>query len=253
MTDWQGSEYRRVNSLQQWLAARALVALDLEGVRSLLDVGCGDGRITAAIAERIPDAKVVGIDPSPGMISVAPVSTGVSFQVGDVGSMAFVDAFDAVVSFNALHWALDQEQALMRIAAALRRPGWALLVLVCAGERPSLELVAMQVAAGEAWRRYFSGFAPPFVHPRVTTWSDTARSCGLDVDSVVVDDLSWDFGSTDAFIAWCTVGFGAWTSRLPTRSRTAFVTDVAAAYEAATGSSQIFQFMQLRAKLIKSR
>jgi trans-aconitate 2-methyltransferase len=120
MTDWDGTEYRRVSDLQQWLADRALDGLDLDRVRSLLDVGCGDGRITAEIARRIPEADVVGLDPSPRRISVAPASGRLSFELGDVRTMTYEDQFDAVVSFNALHWVLDQRLALSRIAAALR-------------------------------------------------------------------------------------------------------------------------------------
>jgi len=170
-----------------------------------------------------------------------------------VVTMPYADAFDAVVSFNALHWVLDQHAALTRITAALRRPGRALLVFVCAGERPSLEQVAMRVTERQAWRRYFTDFDPPFVHPEVRTWIATAKASGLSVADVLVDDLSWDFGSRDAFVAWCTVGFGAWTSRLPDEAVAPFVSEVADAYEAAAGSSQVFRFMQLRAKVLKPR
>src|SRR5580693_5904001 len=76
-----------------------------------------------------------------------------------------------------------------------------------------------------------------------------ASECGLTVSASVVDDLSWDFGSTDAFARWCTVGFGAWTERLPSDSIVPFVADVIHAYEASTGSSQILHFLQLRARL----
>jgi trans-aconitate 2-methyltransferase len=252
MAPWDGIEYQRVNSLQKWLADRALSDLDLDGVHSLLDVGCGDGRITATIADRLAGATVIGIDPSPRMISVAPSSDALSFEVGDVCSMTYEAAFDVVVSFNALHWVLDQHRALSRIAGALRRPGRALLVFVCAGERPSLELTAMRVAGHESWRRYFTEFAVPFAHPAPLAWAEMASKSGLTVSASVVDDLSWDFGSTDAFARWCTVGFGAWTDRLPSDSIVPFVADVIHAYEATTGSSQILRFLQLRARLDKA-
>jgi trans-aconitate 2-methyltransferase len=226
VVDWDGTEYRRVNSLQHWLANRALSVLHLEGVQSLLDVGCGDGRITSAIADRMAGATVIGIDPSPRMISEAPASNKVTFRVGDVCGMLYEDEFDAVVSFNALHWVLDQRGALTRIAAAVRRPGWALLVFVCAGERPSLEQVAMLVTSRESWRRYFTHFTAPFMHPTTAAWAATASACGLQVVDKLVEDLSWDFESTDAFVDWCTVGFGAWTERLPNSAISAFVTDV---------------------------
>lgn len=144
VTDWDGVEYRKVNTLQQWLADGALASLDLEGVGSLLDIGCGDGQITADIAARIPEATVVGLDPSPRMIAIAPAIGSLTFELGDVCSMTYTQHVDAVVSFNALHWVLDQRRALQRIAAALRPAGWAKLIFVCRGARPSLEDVAMQ-------------------------------------------------------------------------------------------------------------
>jgi trans-aconitate 2-methyltransferase len=249
MADWDGSEYRQVSDLQQWVADRALEGLDLDGVHSLLDIGCGDGRITAEIARRIPDADVVGLDPSPRMISIAPAGGKLSFELGDVLTMMYEDQFDAVVSFNALHWVPDQRLALGRISAALGPSGWAFLIFVCSGERPSIESVAMRVVRSRTWQRYFSDFEAPFVHPDVDVWTVTAESCGLRVVETTVDDLAWDFETRDRFSRWCAVGFGAWTDALPAEARNAFVSDVVDAYEEATGSASVFRFLQLRARL----
>jgi trans-aconitate 2-methyltransferase len=249
MADWDGTEYRRVSDLQQWLADRALEGLSFDGVDSLLDVGCGDGRITAEIARQIPQADVVGLDPSPRMISIAPAGGKLSFEVGDVRTMAYRNQFDAAVSFNALHWVVDQQLALSRITAALRPPGWAFLVFVCAGARPSLETVAMRVVRSTSWQRYFQDFEAPFVHPEVEVWTDLAESCGLRVLDTRVDDLAWDFESRDRFSRWCSVGFGSWTDRLPPGDADGFVSDVVDAYAEATGSARVFRFLQLRARL----
>jgi trans-aconitate 2-methyltransferase len=251
VADWDGTAYRQVNSLQHWLADRALDGLDLTGVRTLLDVGCGDGHITAQIAERVPDAEIVGIDPSPRMIAVAPAAANLTFQVGDALSLPFHDRFDAVVSFNALHWVPDQRTALARIGDALHPGGWALLVFVCAGTRPSIESIAMDVAATPRWREYFAGFDAPFVHPVPADFQADAAQCGLKADELIVDDLSWDFGTTQKFRAWCVVGSGAWTSRVHDGLSTEFVDDMVDAYALATGSDQIFRFMQLRARLVR--
>ena len=145
MSGWDRVSYRRVNTLQQWLAGRALDDVHLVGVRSLLDVGCGDGRITQSLAAQIPGARCVGIDPSPAMIAVAPAADVIVFEVGAAETMTFDDEFDLVVSFNALHWVLDQDRALAAIRAAMHHGGRAVLVFVCDGPGPSLEDMAMTV------------------------------------------------------------------------------------------------------------
>jgi trans-aconitate 2-methyltransferase len=93
-----------------------------------------------------------------------PDSPRLRFAVGDVLAMNFSDEFDVVVSFNTLHWVPDQHAALTRIRTALHNSGWALPQVVCQGERPSLEQVAMRVCAAPTWSAHFAGFAPPFVH-----------------------------------------------------------------------------------------
>ncbi len=67
----------------------------------------------------------------------------------------------------------------------------------------------------------------------------------------MIDDLDWDFGSRDAFVEWCTVGFGSWTSRLPEQTIGPFVDDVVTAYREQTGSDSVFRFMQLRVTLAR--
>jgi trans-aconitate 2-methyltransferase len=248
---WDGASYRRVNTLQQWLAARALDDVDLTGVRSLLDVGCGDGRITESLANRIPEGRAIGIDPSPGMIAVAPSSDRVIFEVGAAEAMTFQDEFDLVVSFNALHWVRDQVRALTAIATALHGGGRAVLVFVCDGPRPSIEDVAMMVAASGHWSALFPSFVAPYVHPDPEEWQRSARSVGLDVTELRVDDLEWDFGSRESFVAWCTVGFVGWTGSLSAGDATAFVADVVDAYAVASGSDHVFRFVQLVGKLTK--
>src|SRR5262249_60785869 len=72
MTEWNASEYNRRSALQKWLAEKSLSGLDLRGSERVLDVGCGDGAITAEIAARLPAGSVGGVDPSAAMNAFAP-------------------------------------------------------------------------------------------------------------------------------------------------------------------------------------
>lgn len=253
MTDWDGAGYAHISELQRAMAAAALEAVTVAGDERVLDVGCGDGYVTRLIASRVPQGSVVGVDPSPRMIEAARAAGGgpanVSFQLGDATTMAFGPDFDLVVSFNALHWVADQQAAYRNIAAALRPGGRVLVQFVCAGPRPSVEQVAMEVTGDPRWAREFAGFAPPFVHLGPQELAPIAGRAGLEVVGQSVADREWDFGSRERFARWCTVGFSGWTSRLPAGQVAAFVDAVVDRYQTVVGRPGLFRFLQLRAEL----
>ena len=253
MADWDGAGYAHISGLQRAMATAALESVTVAGTERVLDVGCGDGYVTRLIASRVPDGSVLGVDPSPRMIEVARAAddqlTNVSFQLGDVTTMAFGPDFDLVVSFNALHWVPDQETAYRNVAAALKPGGRVLVQFVCHGDRPSVEHVAMEVTRDSRWAAAFADFAPPFVHIDPADLTAIARSTGLKVTRQSVVDVEWDFGSREQFAQWCTVGFSAWTSRLSAVDIPAFVDDVVDGYQMIVGRPGVVRFFQLRAEL----
>jgi len=130
MTEWLASAYNQQSSLQQAMAEEQLRLLTLAGSERILDVGCGDGKISAAIADRVPAGSVLGVDPSHDMIAFAssrfatvPAGRGGSahpnlrFEVADARRLPYQAEFDLVVSFNALHWVPEQDEALRSIRA----------------------------------------------------------------------------------------------------------------------------------------
>ena len=254
MADWDGAGYEQISDLQRELAQRTLATLRFAGTERLLDVGCGDGFITRSIAARLPEGSVVGIDGSPRMIEVArakpdPEGSRLRFLVADVLALPFADEFDVAVSFNVLHWLVDQRAALASIAAAIHPSGRILVQQVCAGRRPSLEQLAMAVCRRPGWRDAFDGFAAPFLHVEPDGYRQIAAAAGLRVTDLRVEDVEWDFGSRAAFAQWCTVGFADWTARLSPAQVPQWVDDVVSDYQDLVGRDGLFRFMQLRAQL----
>ena len=90
------------------MAKEEFKLLTLEGAERILDVGCGDGKITAEIAARVPRGSALGVDPSRDMIAFASSRFGsttlanLRFAAADVRRLPYRDEFDLVVSFNAL-------------------------------------------------------------------------------------------------------------------------------------------------------
>ena len=254
MVDWDGDRYEKVGDLQRTLATRSLDRLTLRGDEDCLDVGCGDGHLTRLLAARVPEGSVLGVDASPRMLEVArraevPDGVFVDFELGDAAALRFDTEFDLVVSFNALHWVTDQVAALSGVARALEPEGRALLQQVCAGPRPSLEQVAMDVCAEPRWQAAFDGFEAPFVHVDPDAYPALAAAAGLDVADLTVADEEWDFGSTEALAAWCAVGFAAWTPRLDPALVGSWVDDVVERYTEVAGRPGLLRFLQLIVEL----
>ena len=254
MTDWSGRDYAAVSGLQRAMVNEAIAELEFSEKERVLDVGCGDGFLTRAVADMVPLGYAVGVDASPRMIATAhaaavPTESGPWFVVADARRLPFGRHFDVVVSFNALHWVPEHRQALAQIASVTRPGGRVLIQVVCAGERTSLESVAMTVCHGPRWARWFDGIVAPFIHVDPATYGHMAASAGLTLEDVTVTDREWDFGSRSAFERWCAVGSTAWTDRVPVDDRARFVEDEVEAYEALSGRPGLFRFTHMRARL----
>ncbi len=255
MTEWDAGEYARRSGLQEAMANEVLALLNLQGSERVLDIGCGDGRITAEIATRIPRGSVLGVDPSQAMIAFASDHFGpasrpnLRFEVGDARRLSFREEFDLIVSFNALHWIKEQDAALRSIRSAMKSNGLAQLRLVPKGERRSLESVIEETRLSPKWIGYFQDFQAPYLHLTPEEYAALAERNGLRVCRVHTEDKAWDFKSRSAFLAFGLVTFIEWARLLPESERQAFVIDVLDRYRAVAadlrGDENTFKFYQM--------
>jgi trans-aconitate 2-methyltransferase len=259
MTEWDAKAYSERNALQKWLADSHLAQLDLDGTERVLDVGCGDGKVTAEIARRLKTGSVLGIDPSTRMIAFAQAHfarleyPNLVFAVGDATALTYRSEFDLIVSFNALHWVRDQSATLRAIRAALRPTGRAFLEFVPEGPRKSIEDVIEETCRAECWARYFAAHTAPYVHLTPEQFRELASANGLRVEHLERELKTWDFRSRQAFADWAAVGCAGWTKNIPEPERPAFIEDVLDRYgrldEVAGEDVRVFRFYQLAAFL----
>jgi trans-aconitate 2-methyltransferase len=255
MTEWNASEYDRISALQATMAEETLSLLRLQGTERILDIGCGNGKTTAAIAARVPDGTVLGVDASARMVAFAkdywsPAQPNLRFQVADARHLPFRREFDLVVSFNALHWIPEQALPLRSIYSALKPNGTAQLRLVPKGERKSLEDVIEETRLSPRWAAYFPNtFQDPYLHLTPAEYAEMAERNGFGVLNTHTAAKAWDFQSRAAFEDFGSVTFVEWSQHIPEAERSAFVTDVLDRYQRVAADApkeeNYFRFYQM--------
>src|SRR6516165_8011033 len=233
------------------MATEVLQALELTLSERVLDVGCGDGRITSEIARRVPNGYVVGVDASSNMIELASRQIGpnLHFEVADARSLAFNQEFDLVVSFNALHWIHEQDLALASIHKSVKPGGAAHLRLVPMGARKSIETVLEETRNSPTWSNYFCEFRDPYLRLTEEEYCLLAQKSGFRVERVQTESKTWDFRTRAEFLAFSSVTMVEWTKRLPESLRSPFINDVLDKYQAVAvekeGEENAFKFYQM--------
>ena len=198
---WDGQKYRENSDSQERFALMGVDRLALQGHERVLDVGCGDGRVTAEIARRVPRGRVLGIDASASMIEACTEShrdqANLAFQVADATAFRVDDPFDAAVSFSALHWVADLPAAVARIHAALK-PGGALLIGMGGAQHGAIA----EVFRRERWRQAMTG-RPRTFHGRAREELDAILKDGgfiqVDVRAIEGERI---YPSEQALLDW---------------------------------------------------
>ena len=123
--DWDAATYDRVSTPQVEWAGPVLDRLELQGDETVLDAGCGTGRVTELLIERLPRGRVIAVDAAPAMVAQARQAIGDRAEVllQDLAELRLPDQVDAVFSNAVFHWVLDHDRLFTRLFDALRPGG----------------------------------------------------------------------------------------------------------------------------------
>jgi trans-aconitate 2-methyltransferase len=132
--EWDADTYDAVSDPQFQWGTEVLERLDLRGDESAIDAGCGSGKVTEKLLERIPDGRLLAIDGSEAMIVKARERLGdrASYMVADLSELRVEQPVDLIFSTATFHWITDHDRLFRRLRAALRPAGR--LVAQCGGK-----------------------------------------------------------------------------------------------------------------------
>jgi trans-aconitate 2-methyltransferase len=164
--EWDGQSYDRISGPMQALGQAVLDRLELRGDETVLDAGCGSGRVTEALIARLPRGHAIGVDVSASMVTAARERLGVDADIRRADLLELEreleEPVDAILSTATFHWVADHA-ALFRALHGVLRPGGR-LVAQCGGEGNITKLRgrAGVVMAREPYAEHFRDFQPPW-------------------------------------------------------------------------------------------
>ena len=226
--EWDGTSYDRVSATMEALGLEVLDRLHLDGDELVLDAGCGSGRITEALIERLPRGRVIALDESASMIDAARRRLGpqVDLRVADLLELELSEPVDAILSTATFHWIADHDRLFARLHAALRAGGR--LAAQCGGEGniDVLRATAGEVWAREPYARHFAGWRAPWNYAAPADTRERLLAAGFASAECWLTPAPRQPEDPRAFLS--TIVLGPHVQQLPQELREPFMDDVLA-------------------------
>lgn len=227
--DWDAASYQRVSVPHEEWASSILERLEPGGSETVLDAGCGSGRVTSLLIEQLPAGRVVAVDGSPSMVEkvrevLRPQDEA---RLADLAELTLAEPVDAIFSSAVFHWILDHD-ALFRSLRGVLRPGGR-FAAQCggAGNIDRLRDVTREVQARQPYAPHFAGFEEPWNYAGVEESEERLDRAGFSEARSWLQPWRIVPPSPAEFLA--TVCLGPHMDRLPESLREPFIADVLAA------------------------
>jgi trans-aconitate 2-methyltransferase len=197
-SDWNAASYDKVSGPQASWAETVLERLPLRGDETVLDAGCGSGRVTAMLLERLPEGHVVAVDSAPSMVEHARAALPAdrtTVLCANLTDLELDEPVDAVFSNAVFHWVPDHELLFKRMHDALKPGG--VLVAQCGGKGNVAGFlgVATEVATEAPYAEHLRGFSrshhfesPEDTEPRLRAAGFDEINCWLHTASTEPDE-----------------------------------------------------------------
>jgi len=180
--EFDAERYKACSRHQKEWGNKTIAELGLRGGERILDIGCGDGVLTARMAELVPNGSVVGIDSSANMIETARKNRAdnLRFEVLDANEIAYCDEFDVIFSNAALHWVLDHDRLHANCLKALRPGGQVRFTFAGEGNCTNFFSVVRELMTDKRFKSILDDFEWPWFMPSVASYRELVSKHGYE-------------------------------------------------------------------------
>ncbi len=224
---WDAEKYDSVKA-PQVDAGRELVAMaEVRETDSVLDIGCGTGKLTIELARLASNGFVTGIDPSQDMLEKA---KNVSAETGNINfvqvaaeSMDFAGEFDLAFSNSALQWVENQKKAIGLIHRSLKTGGWIAFQLPAKNFCKEFFDYTGEAISMLGFERYFEEWRSPWYLPDKEEYETILKEAGFGKTDVFCKDYRIIFDSINGVLDWWTsAGLRPFLEMLPPKEQEYF-------------------------------
>lgn len=229
---WNPEDYAENSSAQYKWGKELLDVLSLNGTERLLDIGCGDGKITELISKKLKSGNVVGIDSSKDMIRFARQKysgenfENLSFEIKDACNLGFNDEFDVVYSNAALHWIKDHNCVLNEIYKSLKKGGRILFQMGGKGNLEEMISIIKKTLKGDKWNQYFNDFENPFYFYSDSEYSSFLNKTHFHIDKVELIPRIMTHENVNSLAGWIRTTWHPFLCRVPQNFKMELVNDI---------------------------
>jgi trans-aconitate 2-methyltransferase len=226
--DWNASSYERMSAPLEAMGRDVLDRLDLRGDERVLDAGCGTGRVTAALLERLPRGEVVAVDGSSAMVAAARERLGdaVDLRMADLLELELDRPVDAVLSTATFHWIADHDRLFARLRDVLKPGGRLAAQCGGAGNIGDLKAAAERVGEREPYAPALASWPGPWNFASAGETAKRLRRLGYDDVWTWSHDIRVEPDDPREYLG--TVALGSHLERLEPELREPFVDAVIA-------------------------
>jgi trans-aconitate 2-methyltransferase len=233
---WDPEDYKKHSKSQQKWAQELVEKLHLKGNETLLDIGCGDGKVTHEIAYYLSQGFVVGIDSSPDMIKLAKNKysqdniPNLQFMEMDARKLTFNNEFDIVFSNATLHWVKDHLKVLEGILRALKKNGRALLQMGGYGNAADIIQILKEMLKEPPWYHYFKNFQFPYGFYAPEEYEQWIKIVGFSKQRIELIPKDMVHQNQDGLEGWIRTTWLPYTEKIPEDKKPEFIHELASRY-----------------------
>jgi trans-aconitate 2-methyltransferase len=227
--EWDAATYQRISVPHEEWAEAVLGRLPLRGDETVLDAGCGTGRVTRMLVERLPQGRVIAVDGSAQMVEkvrevLRPQDEAL---VADLAALELAEPVDEIVSSAVFHWIHDHDELFRRLRAALVPGGR--LAAQCGGKGniDAFRRAGKAVTEREPYAPFFEDFGDLWFYADAEETEQRLRAAGFEDARCWLEP--WRVTPPEPVDFTRTIMLSGHIDRLPAELHDQFVADVIAA------------------------